>query len=309
MLAILSLSVILWDRPSRSDPPARFMALDTLVYRGAAPIHQDEFRYLAKLGIKTIISVDRAQPDRKAADSAGLRYVHIPIGYGKMERDAELDFLKAVRILPGPFYVHCHGGKYRVGAMSALYRIAGEGWTHDSALQEMLSLGGKDTYPGLNYSVLTFDSPTREELEKHVFEPDKPRAIPKLAGQMGEIAHLYEEIEKFASMQRDSLEMEAITLALEERFLEIDRLKLCETCDSSDYRAFRNAAQRTQQIRLSREYSTDRIRVLKEDCRACHNKKRDFTGNIGTALKMKLENIIHRSEGLAKGYQRRQHQP
>jgi protein tyrosine phosphatase (PTP) superfamily phosphohydrolase (DUF442 family) len=272
------------------------MALDTLIYRGAAPIHQEEFRYLAEMGVKTIISVDRAQPDRKAADSAGLRYVHIPIGYGKIERDAELDFLKAVRTLPGPLYVHCHGGKYRVGAMSALYRIADEGWTNDSAWQEMLNLGGKDAYPGLNYSVLTFAPPTREELAKHVFDPDKPPAIPKLAGQMGEISHLYEEMEKFSSMSRDTLEMEAITLALEERFLEIDRLKLCETCDSSDYGAFRNAAQRTQQIRLSREYSAERIRVLEEDCRACHNKKRDFTGNIGTALKMKLEKIVRRSE-------------
>jgi protein tyrosine/serine phosphatase len=36
-----------------------------------------------------------------------------------------------------PVYVHCQGGRHRTGVMTAIYRIAREGWTADRAFAEM----------------------------------------------------------------------------------------------------------------------------------------------------------------------------
>ena len=36
-----------------------------------------------------------------------------------------------------PVYVHCKGGRHRTGGMTAIYRIAHDGWTADQAFKEM----------------------------------------------------------------------------------------------------------------------------------------------------------------------------
>jgi tyrosine-protein phosphatase SIW14 len=36
-----------------------------------------------------------------------------------------------------PVYVHCAGGRHRTGAMTAVYRIAIDGWDADRAYREM----------------------------------------------------------------------------------------------------------------------------------------------------------------------------
>src|SRR5581483_3702797 len=51
------------------------------VLSGAQPEANVAFRELAALGVKTVISVDGAAPDVASAHKAGLRYVHLPIGY------------------------------------------------------------------------------------------------------------------------------------------------------------------------------------------------------------------------------------
>src|SRR5687768_16523197 len=51
------------------------------VISGAQPEGEASFRALGELGVKTIISVDGAQPDVAGAKQFGMRYVHLPIGY------------------------------------------------------------------------------------------------------------------------------------------------------------------------------------------------------------------------------------
>jgi hypothetical protein len=109
---------------------------------------------------------------------------------------------------------------------------------------------------------------------------------------MGEISHLYQEMERFISAKRDSLEMEAVTLALEERFWEIDRLGICQSCDSAGYAAMRATARHAQEMRLAGEYTAKRFEVLAQDCRSCHVKMRDFLDNVETVLKMRLDKVM-----------------
>src|SRR5690348_5650109 len=45
------------------------------LYSGSSPDGDEGFRSLAKLGVKTIISVDGMKPDVEAAHKHGMRYV------------------------------------------------------------------------------------------------------------------------------------------------------------------------------------------------------------------------------------------
>src|SRR5688500_19183961 len=51
------------------------------VLSGAQPEDAKAFETLARLGVKTIISVDGAAPDVETARKYGIRYVHLPIKY------------------------------------------------------------------------------------------------------------------------------------------------------------------------------------------------------------------------------------
>ena len=78
------------------------------VISGGLPNGEAAFRELRDLGVKTIISVDGAQPDVAGARKYGLRYVHLPHGYDGISRTRQRELAKAVRDLPGPAYIHCH---------------------------------------------------------------------------------------------------------------------------------------------------------------------------------------------------------
>lgn len=135
------------------------------LYSGSGPEDDAAFASLAKLGIKTIISVDGAATDVDRAKLHGLAYVHVPIGYDSVPRDAALRIAKAVRELPGPFYIHCHHGKHRGPAAAAIARLCvDEQCRVDDALQVMQQAGTDPRYAGLFRSVREFRRPTPQEL-------------------------------------------------------------------------------------------------------------------------------------------------
>src|SRR5690349_16800920 len=67
------------------------------IYSGSQPEGDEAFAAIAKLGVKTILSVDGSKPDAATARKHGLRYVHLPIGYDGVptNRIAELAKLTA----------------------------------------------------------------------------------------------------------------------------------------------------------------------------------------------------------------------
>lgn len=118
-------------------------------YSGSAPEGEDGFVTLQAMGIRTILSVDGAQPDVDAADAHGLRYVHLPIGYNGMDEQRTLEIARAIRDLPGPVYVHCHHGKHRsAGALGAAVVTLGLS-TPQHATERMKVSGTAGNYTGL----------------------------------------------------------------------------------------------------------------------------------------------------------------
>ncbi len=140
-------------------------ALGTNVFSGSTPEGAEGFATLAKLGVKTIISVDGAKPEVELARQHGLRYVHLPHGYDGISTNLQLQLVKAARVLPGPIYVHCHHGKHRGPAAAAVICLADEGWNKAQAEAFLVAAGTATNYTGLYAVVREFQKPPDEQLQ------------------------------------------------------------------------------------------------------------------------------------------------
>src|SRR5687768_1611489 len=181
LLILLSFTVVCGSGASdlRADAPLRFevkpvqarglenaFALATNLFSGGSPVGDEGFEALAKLGIKTIITVDGAQPDLARARAHGMRYVHLPHGYDGISRETQLKLVKAMQVVDGPVYIHCHHGKHRGPAAAAVVCMAKADWTPNDALKWLGLAGTGTNFVGLFATVRDFQKPTREELAK-----------------------------------------------------------------------------------------------------------------------------------------------
>ncbi len=118
---------------------------------GSAPEGEAGFDTLAAMGIRTIVSVDGAEPEVQRAAARGIRYVHLPIGYNGFDQQRKLQLVRAVRDASqhGPVYIHCHHGKHRSAAAAATI-AASLGWLSPAAGVERMRVSGTArNYPGL----------------------------------------------------------------------------------------------------------------------------------------------------------------
>jgi uncharacterized protein (TIGR01244 family) len=109
-------------------------------YRGAQPKGRN-YEQLAALGIKTIVDLrDDAKDDaRSATERAGMRYINLPMKEKSYpQADTAARFQQIVNDQANwPVFLHCAGGRHRTGVMTAVYRMAVDGWGVDQAYQEM----------------------------------------------------------------------------------------------------------------------------------------------------------------------------
>ena len=116
-----------------------FGQMDERFYRGAQP-QEGDYESLAALGIKTIIDLqdEPTSYEKRAAESAGMRYVNIPMSDSKRPSDSQIEqFLKLANDPEtGAFFVHCKGGRHRTGVVGAVYRLQ-NGWDFDRVYKEM----------------------------------------------------------------------------------------------------------------------------------------------------------------------------
>lgn len=134
------------------------------LFSGSSPEGDAAFAALQKLGVKTIITVDGAQPDVEAAARFGMRYVHIPIGYDGIPATNALRLAQAAATFSGPIYVHCHHGKHRGPAAVAVICEGTEGWAPGLAAEWLRAAGTATNYTGLYQSVAGFRRPAPDQL-------------------------------------------------------------------------------------------------------------------------------------------------
>jgi len=134
------------------------------VYSGSQPEGDEAFAELAKLGVKTIVSVDGSKPDVEAARKHGLRYLHLPYGYDGVPTNRVIELAKLAAEVSGPFFVHCHHGKHRGPAAVAIMCETTEGWSPEKAVTWLREAGTAPDYPGLYRAAREFTAPTKAQL-------------------------------------------------------------------------------------------------------------------------------------------------
>lgn len=111
------------------------------LYRGAQPTAEG-MKQLEKLGVKTVVNLRFLHSDRDEIKDAGLTYEHIYMTPSNIE---DKDVVRFLRIVTDgsrtPVFVHCQHGADRTGTMCAIYRIAVQGWSKESAIEEMTKGG------------------------------------------------------------------------------------------------------------------------------------------------------------------------
>lgn len=256
------------------------------IYSGSAPEGKG-LETLADMGIRTIISVDGAQPDVEAADALGLRYVHLPISYDGMTEERKLELARAAHDLPGPVYIHCHHGKHRSAGAAAAVAISLGRLTNDEALARMKVSGTAPNYTGL-YACATetpvataaqiasasnafpkrwkatgrvqamvdidFAADNLKEIEKAkwMVPANHPDLVP--AAEVGRIAHLMRDLEDDEAVKKEPEEFRTLL------------------------RASRDAAEALEKGFLESatpEVLAARFKTLNQSCKDCHLKFRD----------------------------------
>ena len=164
LIALVALSTgLLADEPvlARLDRPGleNLLRINERLYSGGEPQGPQAFEELARLGIKTIVSVDGATPKVEAARRAGLRYVHIPIGYDGIPTTAQHALTRLARDVEGPVFLHCHHGKHRGPAAAAVVCRAAGSLDADGARRLLEQAGTGKNYVGLWRDVAQFQPP------------------------------------------------------------------------------------------------------------------------------------------------------
>ncbi len=156
-LVVLSLSLVspaatirLDEQPDEKSSATAWIGIENFgkvndhFYRGSLP-KQSDYTGLVALGVKTVISL-RHRPDERvmqSAERAGMRYINLPMNVrGYPPEDLAPRFLALVNNPENwPVYVYCHGARHRTGVMTAIYRMAVEGWDIHRACAEMRRYG------------------------------------------------------------------------------------------------------------------------------------------------------------------------
>lgn len=146
------------DRPEKWAEPVILEGVPNLhrindqLYRSAQPTAAG-MANLKKLGIKTIVSLRTFHSDRDEIWNTGLEYEHIYMKAWHPEAEDVVRFLRLVGdSARTPILVHCQHGADRTGVMSAIYRVAVQGWSKEEAIREMVE-------GGFNYHELWINIP------------------------------------------------------------------------------------------------------------------------------------------------------
>jgi protein tyrosine phosphatase (PTP) superfamily phosphohydrolase (DUF442 family) len=268
------------DRPQAVAPPEdvhheglhNVLAVGDGLLSGSSPEGDAGFDSLQALGVKTVISVDGAPPDVAAARDRGMRYVHIPVGYGGITREQAVLLCKAATELPGPIYVHCHHGKHRGPAACVLIRLARGGWSADEALAFLKSAGTDPRYEGLYANAREFTPPTEAELRACPSIFPERVDVGGLAARMVEIDEVWDRIKKKPEA--------AEVVQLVEHYRESARLPETERRGARFKSVLADAAAAARDLEGALRTGNDAARKAAFDrsaglCTSCHREFRD----------------------------------
>lgn len=247
------------------------------IYCGAEPKDAKAFGDLARLGIKTVVSVDGIRPDIERAKRHGMRYVHIPIGYDGVDNTACASLTRLVREAEGPFYIHCHHGRHRGPAAAAIARVADGGQPGKAAVALLVRSNTDPKFVGLFRDVSNF-KPTKVPTDR-LPELVAVAEVPSIAEQMAHADRLVDSLKAISKRgwvaQLDDARSDAVLL--EEAFHEMARTSLDDSALRSDLEKTEVLAKSLNKA-LSREDRTaieTSLHAILTRCTSCHQQHRD----------------------------------
>ena len=259
------------------------------IYSGGQPDGEEGFQQLADLGIKTVISVDGADPDVSLASQSALKYIHLPHGYDAIEFEHAIKLTKAVQSQDGPFYIHCHHGKHRSPAAAAIACVGLGMIEPQSAIRFLESAGTSRRYGGL-YRSVSNSRPISDEILSQTSDdfPSVAPATPLVQSMVAIDKHLVSlttlirENEATSTTEPD-LDAAHEALLLWECFKELLRKPHCFGDEYSGL--MKQGEERSEQLYqllstgpendFPREKATKIVNQLRGDCRSCHQTFRD----------------------------------
>ncbi len=264
------------------------------VISGGLPEGLAAFEELRSLGVKTVISVDGAQPDLATAEKCGLRYVHLPHGYDGIPATRAAELAKAVRDLPGPVYIHCHHGKHRSPAAAAVACVAAGLIVPGEALSVLQIAGTSPHYRGLFESARSVKPLGQAVLDELVADFPATAKLPAMAEAMVALEHTHDHLQAFEKAgwkplpQQPDLSPDHEALLLREHYTELLRTKAVQqqperfrqllTDGETHARALEDAlrawasaeAKAAQPPVISQSF-----KAVNDNCKACHQEFRD----------------------------------
>jgi len=214
------------SRVKRIEAPGieNFFAVTDSIYSGSGPETDEAFKALAKLGVKTIITVDGAKPNVELAHRYGLRYIHLPHGYDGIPKEVGIKLVKAAKTAEGPIYVHCHHGKHRGPAAVGVICEGVAGWSAQTAESWLRTAGTATDYDGLYRSVREFRLPSPEELAKAPSEFPETAEVSAMVDTMVEIEGRWDRLKSLSTKLDDRSKCASEAVLLWEQFREAQRL-------------------------------------------------------------------------------------
>ncbi|MGL6076298.1 MAG: hypothetical protein ACRC8S_19265 [Fimbriiglobus sp.] len=257
-------------RPANTHELHNLYRIHARIWSGSSPDTEAAFLALRQMGVKTIISVDGANPHIQLAAKHGLRYVHLPIGYDGIPLTTQTQLSKAIAELPGPIYLHCHHGKHRgpTAAVTALVCL-GE-MTPEDALAWMHQAGTDRRYQGLYALPKTVRKMASFELHqtKAVFPAIAQTG--DLTKQMVQVDSIWDQI-RSPEATDESLRRNAVLL--QEHFREAQRLPSVRDRGTEFLELF--AAAEAAAKRLEAKPTRDEVRNSQAHCQRCHDQHRN----------------------------------
>lgn len=259
------------------------------VLSGGLPEGDEAFAELKDLGIKTVISVDGAIPDRAKAEEFGMRYVHLPHGYDGVPDERARELAKAVQELPGPIYLHCHHGKHRSPAAAAVACV-GAGMINQTEARQVLQIAGtSESYRGLYQSV--DEARPIEPALLTAMQADFPAIAkrPALVDVMVSIEHIHDSLKAFEKVGwktpagQSVLSPQRQALLLRESFTELMRTEGTGMKSTSFQQLTQDAERLCQSLEDTLNSSTPDAEMASKafaavtaNCKGCHQAFRDI---------------------------------
>ena len=280
------------QRVDQSHLPNAFQ-LHEKVISGGQPDGEAGYRELSELGVRTVISVDGAQPQVELARKYGLRYVHLPHGYDGVSEKRAQELAKAVRDLPGPIYIHCHHGKHRSPAAATVACVGAGLLQRGQGLSVLRTAGTSDHYEGLYDSAeqgRQFDNALLDALSVEFPETVE---VPPMAEAMVSIEHTYDHLKAIQKAGWESpaghpdLDPPHEALLLREHFRELLRTREALEEPAEFQTMLResetDAAQLESGLRSGSDHGNlvpadvgDSFARITKNCQVCHRRFRDL---------------------------------